>query len=302
MEEHTKNINTQKRVLAISDISCVGKCSLTVALPIISAFGIETSVLPTAILSTHTGGFTGYTYRDLTGDIFGIVEHLASLGLHFNAIYTGFLGSIEQVDIVKSAIDTLRSEDTQIIVDPAMADNGKLYASFGENFPRKMRELCCMADIIVPNTTEAALLLEEEYTTENINSTRAREILEKLCQLSEDRLKKAVLTGVQDKSKEGVIYGAASFDARAQSFDFYGEEKIGDMYHGSGDVWASVLVGALVSGQGLEAAMRRAVSFTKNAIARTHAHKRDERFGLEFEENDRVDSVKFCIDTTIKTV
>ncbi|MCL2786425.1 MAG: hypothetical protein FWD81_04305, partial [Methanomassiliicoccaceae archaeon] len=124
----------QKRVAAIHDISCFGRCSLTVALPIISAAGIETSVIPTAVLSTHTGGFTGFTYRDLTDDIRGIVDHWVSLGLKFDAVYTGFLGSFEQIDIMAETFGRLRSEDTTIIVDPVMADNGELYKIFPKDF------------------------------------------------------------------------------------------------------------------------------------------------------------------------
>ena len=131
----------QKRLLAIHDISCVGKCSLTVALPIISAAGIETSVLPTAVLSTHTGGFEGYTFRDLTEDIAPITAHWKSLNLSIDAIYTGYLGSFEQLSLVENIIRDFKKPDTVILVDPVMADNGKLYAAFGPDFPEAMKKV-----------------------------------------------------------------------------------------------------------------------------------------------------------------
>lgn len=151
----------QKRVLAVHDISCVGRCSLTVALPIVSASGMECSVLPTAVLSTHTGGFEGYTYRDLTEDFVPIGEHWSSLGIGFTAFYSGFLGSFEQIDLVKSLIS--RSEGMTVYVDPVMADKGVLYPVFDEGFPAGMRTLCEMADVIIPNMSELCLMLGLEY-------------------------------------------------------------------------------------------------------------------------------------------
>ena len=151
-----------KRAAAIHDISGFGKCSLTVALPIISAMGIEVSVIPTAVLSTHTGGFTGFTYRDLTGDMRPIAEHWNSLGIKFDAIYSGFLGSVEQIDIVTDFIDDFKEKDTVVLVDPAMADGGKMYTVFDMDFAKQMTRLCAKADIIVPNFTEAAFMLGEE--------------------------------------------------------------------------------------------------------------------------------------------
>ena len=153
----------QKRVLAIHDISGVGKCSLTVALPIISAAGVECSVLPTAVLSTHTGGFTGFTYRDLTEDISPIVAHWQALHLKLDGIYTGFLGSFEQIRLVGDAFSALADKDTLLVVDPVMADGGKLYTIFDETFPPAMKKLCSKADVILPNMTEAAFMLGEDY-------------------------------------------------------------------------------------------------------------------------------------------
>ena len=152
-----------KRILAINDISCVGRCSLTVALPVISAAGVECSVLPTAVLSTHTGGFDGFTFRDLTDDIAPVTEHWARLGLTFDAVYTGYLGSIRQIGLILDASEHFVRPGVPLIVDPVMGDAGRLYANFDSDFVAAMRTLCARADIITPNLTEASFLLGEEY-------------------------------------------------------------------------------------------------------------------------------------------
>ena len=153
----------QKRLVAINDISGFGRCSLTVASPIISACGIECVCMPTAVLSTHTGGFSGYTYRDLTSDMPLITEHWKSIDLKFDAIYSGFLGSIEQIDIVKDFVKKFKTENNILIADPCMADLGKMYVLFNEEFAKKMTSLCSLADIILPNITEACFMTDTEY-------------------------------------------------------------------------------------------------------------------------------------------
>ena len=272
------NMNQQKRVAAIHDISCFGRCSLTAALPIISAAGVETSVIPTAVLSTHTGGFTDFTYRDLTEDISGIVNHWISLNLKFDAVYTGFLGSIEQIDIICETIDRLRSDDTMIITDPAMADNGILYKTFPQNFPKEMKRLCGKADVIIPNITEAALLLNERYedgpyTEEHIESMLTR--------LGNIGAKKIVLTGVHFNDHE---VGAATYDAETENISYSFRERIPGNYHGTGDVFGSVLTAAMVTDIQLERAAAVAVNFTAESIRRTYAAGTDTRFGVNFEE------------------
>ena len=163
-----------KRIVTIQDISCFGKCSSTVALPLISAMGVEAAVIPTAVLSTHTGGFTGYTFRDLTADIPKIAQHWKSLQLEFDGIYTGYLGSREQIQIVSNFFDQFRSSNTKIVVDPVMGDFGKFYAGFTMDFVAEMRQLCQKADIIVPNLTEVSLLLgipyPENYTEADVHN------------------------------------------------------------------------------------------------------------------------------------
>ena len=273
----------QKRAAAIHDISCFGRCSLTVALPILSAAGIETPVIPTAVLSTHTGGFTGYTYRDLTDDIRPVVDHWASLDLEFDAVYTGFLGSIEQIGIVTECFELIKASSKKkgrgplVVVDPVMADDGKLYSIFPKDFPKEMRGLCMKADVIVPNLTEAALLLDIPY---HEGPHTQKEIGDMLTALSELGPKQVVITGV---SYDGARLGAASFDARTGKAAYASEARIDPMYHGTGDVFASVLTAALVYGIELDKACEAAVRFTVDSIARTKAAGTDRRFGVDFE-------------------
>jgi pyridoxine kinase len=267
----------QKRVLAIHDVSCFGKCSLTVALPVISAAGIETTVLPTAVLSTHTGGLTGFTYRDLTQDILPIVNHWQSLGLEFDAIYTGFLGSFEQLDIVSTIFDMLKKNGVLVVVDPVMADYGKLYSIFPPNFPDGMRKLCQKADVIVPNLTEAALLLNEPY---HDGPHTHEEIEHILLALSSFGPKYVVVTGI---SYDGIRLGSASYNTVTNEFSYASETRIEPMYHGTGDVFASALVAALLSGRTLAQANAIAVHFTVASIARTKEAATDSRFGVNFE-------------------
>jgi len=267
----------QKRVAAIHDISCFGKCSLTVALPVISAAGIEVSVIPTAILSTHTGGFTGYTYRDLTEDILPIVEHWQSLGLTFDAIYTGFLGSFEQIDIISDVFRRLKTEDNLIVVDPVMADNGKLYKIFPENFPAGMRTLCEKADIILPNITEAALLLDQPYREGPYDRAYIEGLIKALGALGPGEV---VLTGVY--FDEGQL-GAAAYDKAAGTISYAFEERIEGYYHGTGDVFASAFLAARLRGLDIAQAAEKAVRFTVGSIRRTRDAGTDIRFGVNLE-------------------
>lgn len=231
-----KNKTHQKRVAAIHDLSGFGKCSLTVALPILSAAGIETSALPTAILSTHTGGISGYTYRDLTEDMRPVMKHWKSLDIKFDAIYTGFLGSFEQLDIVKEFFDAFRQEDNLILVDPVMGDNGELYTVFTHEFAAGMRMLCQKADIIVPNLTEAALLLDEPFHPGPYTHAYIESLLRKLGALGPQ---KVVLTGVYFKEDE---LGAATYDRTTDTIDYVFTQKIPGYYHGTGDVFASLAI------------------------------------------------------------
>ncbi|MGN0173236.1 MAG: pyridoxamine kinase [Acutalibacteraceae bacterium] len=267
-----------KRVAAINDISGVGKCSLTVALPILSSAGIETSVIPTAVLSTHTGGFNDFTYRDLTDDILPIVHHWASLDLKFDSIYTGYLGSIRQIDIVLETIEMLKSDDTLVLVDPVMADAGELYKNFDGSFPNEMKRLCKKADIIVPNITEACLLTGIDYKQGVQTKEYIRELIERLKYVCD---KKIVLTGVHFDEEN---LGCACYDSENGEISYILTEEIEGFYHGTGDVFGSALLAAILNDKSLEEATKIAMTIVVNAIKRTKNDKTDVRFGVRFED------------------
>lgn len=269
---------TQKRVLAVHDISCFGKCSLTVALPIISSAGAECTVLPTAVLSTHTGGFKGYTYRDLTDDLLPIFEHWKTLPIRFDYVYTGFLGSFEQIDIVSKIFDELKEKGALIVVDPVMADNGELYTIFSKDFPKGMRKLCEKADIILPNITEASLLLDEAYVKGPYTKEYIESLLKRLGRIGSGKI---ILTGVFFDNEH---LGAAAYDTDTGEISYSFHDLIPGYYHGTGDVFGSVVVSALANGLDLKEANAAAVEFTAESIMRTRAAGTDVRFGVNFEE------------------
>ena len=267
----------QKRVVAIHDISCVGRCSLTVALPIISAAGFNTSVLPTAVLSTHTGGFENFTYRDLTDDIRPISEHWQSLNHSFDAIYSGFLGSFEQIDLVAELFDTFRTDDNLILVDPVMADSGELYSVYSPEMAKGMTKLCAKADIIVPNLTEAAFLLDQPYIAEGYDQAHIETLLKSLGQLG---AKKVVLTGVSfDKSK----LGAATYDSETGVIHYAFNDRVEGFFHGTGDIFGSTLLSALLSDFPLEEATQIAVDYAHECIVKTVELDQEKRYGVCFE-------------------
>lgn len=251
-----------KKIVTVQDISCLGKCSLTVALPIISAAGVETCVIPTAVLSTHTA-FQGFTFRDLTDDIPEIADHWEKEKFHFDAIYTGYLGSFKQIEIVEDLFDRFKEDNTLIIVDPVMGDYGKLYSGFTEEFAKKMAQLCKKADIIVPNITEASYMLGKEY----IESGYTREYIEDmLIGLSELGAGTAVLTGVSFKKGE---IGVMGYDSGKKEFFEYYNKEINARYHGTGDVFASCLTGALMKDFPIKDALKIAADFTADCIIKT---------------------------------
>lgn len=274
-----EKITRQKRVAAIHDISGFGKCSLTVALPILSAAGIETAVLPTAVLSTHTGGFTGFTYRDLTDDIRPFTDHWSSLGLKFDAIYSGFLGSFKQLELVGEFFDRFKTPDNLILVDPVMADNGTMYSLFSSDFAAGMANLCKKADILVPNITEATFLLNETYQEGPYSKEYINKLLRELTGLGADKI---VLTGVFFNEKE---LGAATYDKHTGEIDYLMAPRIPGYYHGTGDVFGSALLSGLMNGFDLKASAAIAVHFTTESIKRTYEAQTDIRFGVDFERS-----------------
>ena len=255
-----------KRAALINDLSCIGKCSLSVALPIISAFGAEAVALPTAVLSTHTGGFGEYVMRDMTQEMREFIAHWKRLNVKFDCIYTGFFSSIEQMEISAQFIRDFGGDGCLIIVDPVLGDDGALYGCFSDDFVAHMRALCRLADVITPNRTEAALL-----TGLNMDSP-AEALLARL------DAKNAIVTGVRRGG--GVGYSARLDGERAEFFRPYLDIEL----HGTGDVFASALVAAYVRGMSMNAAAAAAVRFTTKSIRLTAAAGSAPRFGVRFEE------------------
>lgn len=264
---------SDKRVLTIQDISCVGQCSLTVALPIISACGLETSILPSAVLSTHTGGFSGWTFRDLTEDMPAIEKHWNKEGILFDAIYTGYLGSAHQIDYVKHIFETCGKPGCVRIVDPAMADNGKLYAGFDLEFAKCMGRLCESADYVLPNITEASLITGMEYK-ETYDEAYVSEIVRKMAALGP---RSVILTGV---SYEPSTTGVVVYEDGKESY--YKHHRLPKGSHGTGDVYAASFTGALVRGFSSYDAARIAADYTVRCIENTQDDP-DHWYGVKFE-------------------
>ena len=266
-------MKTYPRILTIQDISCVGQCSLTVALPILSACGVETCILPSAVLSTHTAGFSGYTFRDLADDIPAISAHWKKEGIIFDGVYTGYLGSVGQIDYVKDIMDSLLAEDGLKIVDPAMADNGKLYPAFDMEYVEAMKTLCAVSDYCVPNITEACMLTGIEYR-ESYDRAYVEALLKAICALG---AKAAVLTGVS--YKEGRTGVAIYEDGE---YSYYEHEKLSNSCHGTGDVYASAFAGALMRGHDAFDSARIAADYTVACIKNT-AGDSAHWYGVKFE-------------------
>ncbi len=265
-----------KRILTIQDISCVGKCSLTVALPIISHFGIEAAILPTATLSTHTA-FKGFTFHDLTNDIPPILHHWQEQKIDFDGIYTGYLGSPEQIDRVLEIFRDF-GEGKLKFVDPAMGDNGSLYTGFDLAFARKMSKLCAKADIIVPNLTEACLMLGKPYIPSGYTKEYIEDILISLTDLG---ARCAVLTGVGFSEGELGSYG---YNSLTREFFYDSNERISQSFHGTGDVFASVCFSCLMRGKSLEDSCSLAADFVCDSMRATLDDERPIWYGVHFEK------------------
>ena len=264
-----------KRVLTVQDISCLGKCSLTIALPVLSVLGSETVILPTAVLSTHTM-FKGFTCKDLSDQIEPIKQHWLKEGITFDAIYTGYLGSIAQIDQMKELFRAFRREGMFVFVDPVMADNGRLYAAFNMAYAEKNKELCAEADIIVPNITEAALMTGMDYRETYDQSY----ILALLSGLRELGAKLSVITGV---SLEKGKIGAMGIDRETGETWCYQNRRIDASYHGTGDLFASTFVGELLRGKDWKDAMRIAADYTAHTIEVTLKNPKEPWYGVDFE-------------------
>ena len=264
-----------KRVLTIQDISCLGKCSLTIALPVISALGAETVILPTAVLSTHTM-FKNFTCKDLSDQIEPIAAHWKAEGVHFDAIYTGYLGTREQIGQVKQIFHDFRGEKTTVIVDPVMADNGKLYPAFDMAYVEENKTLCAEADIVVPNITEASLMTGMEYRG-TYGEDYIRQLLLKTSELGACI---SVITGVSlSEGKTGFM----GYDRETGEFKLYQNRRINAVYHGTGDLFSSTFVGELMKGLPWEEAMRIAADYTARTIEVTLENPEKPWYGVDFE-------------------
>ena len=265
-----------KRIITIQDVSCVGKCSLTVALPIISAAGVECAVIPTAVLSTHTA-FPKFTFCDLTDEIEPISDTLKELEIDFDAIYTGYLGSARQLALVENFIDNFKTESTKVVIDPVMADNGVLYKGFTVDFAADMAKLCSKADLIIPNLTEASFMLGIEYNPQ-YDEEYIRCVLKKLTDLGCPR---AALTGISFSDKKiGVYY----YDRTSDTYYSYFNDKLPVAYHGTGDIYASATVGALMRGLSYEDALTLATDFTLECMRYTMQDENRRFYGVNFEQ------------------
>jgi len=267
----------EKSCAAVHDISGFGKCSLTVVLPVLSACGVEASALPTAVLSTHTGGFTGFTYRDLTDDLLPIARHWKSVGAGFGSVYTGFLGSGKQIGMVEEIIAMFRTPQTLVLVDPVMGDDGKLYSTYTPEMADGMARLCRGADAVAPNMTEASHILGIPYHPGPYTEGFLREVLQGLCALGPTM---AVLTGACLDDKQ---LGAACYDARTGEMHLSLKERVPGYFHGTGDLFASALLGGLLCGMALPQACGVAVEFVHRTIVTTAQSGADRRFGPKFE-------------------
>ena len=262
-----------KRILTIQDISCVGQCSLTVALPILSACGLETAILPSAVLSTHSVGFRDFTFRDLTEDIPAIQHHWQQEGIRFQAVYTGYLGSARQIEMVKDICRNLLVPGGKKIVDPAMADRGELYPVFDMDFVQEMKKLVGEGDIVLPNITEASLLTDTEYREEYDE--------EYICGL---------VDGIHRLGAGIVVLTSVSYDAHSTGVlvseqgkqTYYRHELLDRGCHGTGDVYASSFVGAYMHGKTVPEAALIAADYTLACIKNT-LDDPDHWYGVKFE-------------------
>ena len=265
-----------KKIVSVQDISCYGQCSLTVALPVLSAYGIETAILPSAILSTHTGGFTGFTVHDLTEEMPKIIKHWEQENIKFDAIYTGYIGDVRQFDMIKDMQKTLLKEGGQLIVDPAMADYGKLYVALNEDIVKGMRSITKAADIVLPNLTEAAFLLDIPYN-DAPNETQVQDILKRLTDMGPET---AVLTGV---SYENGKIGAVAYNRTTNETTSYFATKISRNYHGTGDIFSSVVIANILNGKAMYDSLKDACEFVVKCINNTLGDD-THGYGVKFEE------------------
>ena len=268
-----------KKIATIQDISCFGKCSITVSLPVISAMGVECAIVPTTVLSTHTCGFSGYTVCDISDQLLPIAEHWKKEGIVLDTLYTGYLANETQINDTIKFIELTKNENTLVFVDPAMADHGKLYPGFPADFPSKMLELVKIADVVCPNITEACLLLGKEFKNEGeYDESYIRELVDGFLALG---IKNVVITGV--KYGDG-RHGALAYDSNKREYKYLYGKNLDCAFHGTGDIFSSVLCGALTKGDEVYSATQQAVDFTIACIEQTYPDRENYSYGVKFEE------------------
>ncbi len=254
----------------------MGRCSLTEAVPVLSACGIEAVGLPTAVLSNHTAGYKSWTYADLTDNLLDSVEHWMDYNHHFDAIYTGYLGT-NQVDIIIQIIEKLKEENTMILVDPAFADGGKLYPGFGEEHIAAMRKLITYADYTVPNLTEACFIAGKEYR-ENLSIDEIKDVMRTLSSYGPNDV---IVSGL--KFEEGTV-GCLMYSKQNDKFSVYETETYPGSYHGTGDLFASAFIGSILTGHDVFNSVRTAHDFVHTSIMKTLENGEPEiYYGVDFE-------------------
>ena len=262
-----------KRIVSIQDISCIGKCSQTVALPIISSMGIELAVLPTSLLSTHTA-FQGWTLKKLTDELYKIVDHWKKEKFEFDLIYIGYTGAEEILEFVLYFISQFKTEKNIVVFDPAMADHGKLYAGIDQTIAKKIKEVAEKADILRLNLTEASILLDAPYK-EKVTLEEGQKMAQELLNLG---VKKAIITGIEQEN----AIGAIGYDGNKFYSNF--ETKYNVNYHGTGDIFTSALSGSIAKGKNLEEAIKIATKFTTECVRITYEDENSNDYGVNFEE------------------
>lgn len=266
-----------KRIAAIHDLSGFGKCSLTVALPVISASGVECACMPTALLSTHTGSFDGFTFRDLSSEMLPIAHHWKREGIVFDGIYSGYLASAAQEETLEEIIDLLADKDTKIIVDPVMADNGSYYSKLGDDMCLAFRKLCGRAHIITPNITEAALLTGRDYSEGPHGEKYLDSLFEGLSKICRGII---AITGVRpDEKNVGVFALDTVTGERCVSV----RPMRQGVFYGTGDIFASAFASLILRGAKLADAAETAISLVGESIDRTAKRGTTRRNGVDFE-------------------
>ncbi len=266
-----------KRIAAVHDISGMGKCSLTVALPVISASGVECACLPTALLSTHTGEFTDFTFRDLSQELLPIAKHWQNTGAEFDGIYSGYLASAKQAELLSQVIDTISTEKTKIIVDPVMADNGVYYSNHGEEMCRAFRKLCARADIITPNITEAALLTGQPYVPGPHDEQYISRLISGLGEICSG------VVAITGYCPDSVSVGVISCNMKTGERFVAVRPQAPGIFYGTGDIFAASFSALMIRGASLEGATQTAVSLVGDCISRTVRRNTPRRFGVDFE-------------------